>query len=106
MHVWIICVHNAPLKLRDSLWQEWARCDARTAFEKLSQPDVVVTNQSDKDMQLPKILLLDEQVRRDAPASLTSHRSLSDESLQVAVAERTSFPLRVPYVYLTCRCAR
>ena len=41
----------------------WRRAKADSAHKVLSRNDVTVTNQSDKDLQLPKIRLLDEQVR-------------------------------------------
>lgn len=58
----IRCVHGAPEALVESLVEEWSGCTAQRAFEKLSAPDVYVTNQSDKDLQLPKILELDGHV--------------------------------------------
>ena len=36
---------------------------AQKAYETLSSPDVTVTNAKDKEMQLPKILKLDENVK-------------------------------------------
>lgn len=58
----IRCVHGAPEALIESLVEEWSGCTAQRAFEKLSAPDVHVTNQSDKDLQLPKIVELDSRV--------------------------------------------
>ena len=57
------CIHNAPVGLAASLIEEWSRCTASVAHAKLSQPDVSVTNQSDKELQLPKVLELDRKVR-------------------------------------------
>ena len=45
------------------------------AHGKLSRPDVRVTNQSDKDMQLPKVLELDEKVKSPAARSRPTHVS-------------------------------
>ena len=59
----IMCVHGAPEALKASLIEEWSTCTAVVAHEKLSRPDVVVTNQSDKTKQLPKLLALNEQVQ-------------------------------------------
>ena len=58
----IRCVHGAPEALIESLVEEWSGCTAQRAFDKLSAPDVHVTNQSDKDLQLPKIIELDSRV--------------------------------------------
>jgi hypothetical protein len=58
----IICVHGAPVALVESLIEEWSGCTAAKAFEKLGSADVMVTNQADKDMCLPKILELDDKV--------------------------------------------
>jgi len=58
----IVCVHGAPEALVSSLIEEWSDCTAEKAYEKLSSADVRVTNQSDKDDQLPKILALDGRV--------------------------------------------
>jgi hypothetical protein len=66
----VVCVHGAPQRLRETLAQEWAGCTARIAHDKLSQPDVHVTNSRDKETQLPKILVLDEQVRGYSPPVL------------------------------------
>ena len=63
----IVLVHDAPSKTHDALIEEWAACNAHEAHRKLSSPDVSVTNQSDKDVQLPKILQLDSLVRKHTP---------------------------------------
>lgn len=57
------CIHDAPVGLAASLIEEWSTCTALVAHAKLSQPDVLVTNQSDKELQLPKVLELDRKVR-------------------------------------------
>jgi len=40
----------------------WGGMTAQSAHALLAKPDVVVTNQSDKDTQLPKLLRLDRIV--------------------------------------------
>jgi len=87
----IVCVHGAPDKLIATLRQEWAAVDARTAHVKLASSDVIVTNESDKQTQLPKILLLDDAVRdlkleRVHPSSVSEH----------GVDRTTASPLEVP----------
>jgi len=57
----IICIHNAdsefdPPKLR----KMWGDKTAEQAYAILEKPDVKVTNQKDKDMQLPKLKKLNE----------------------------------------------
>jgi len=56
------CIHNAPASQEQQLARMWAGMTAKSAHAVLSQPDVVVTNQSDKDTQLPKLLQLDQMV--------------------------------------------
>ena len=46
----------------DKLTDMWATKTPQQAFEILSKPDVSVTNESDKQMQLPKILAIDRRV--------------------------------------------
>ena len=58
----VICVHGAPEALQSSLIEEWSGCTAQKAYEKLSSADVHVTNLSDKEAMLPKILELDGRV--------------------------------------------
>ena len=57
----IVCIHNAdpefgPPKLR----KMWADKTAEQAYAILEKPDVKVTNQKDKDVQLPKLAKLNE----------------------------------------------
>jgi hypothetical protein len=57
------CMPGTPEPYALALRSEWADCNALAAFEKLKDPKVTVTNKSDKEMQLPKILALDETVK-------------------------------------------
>ena len=41
----------------------WAHCTVEDAFDKLSKPDIAVTNQSDKEIMLPKLRALDQEVK-------------------------------------------
>ena len=57
----IICIHNAdsefdPPKLR----KMWGDVTVDQAHTVLARPDVTVTNQKDKDMQLPKLKRLND----------------------------------------------
>ena len=45
-----------------ALREEWERRTPLEAIETLKKPDVMVTNSSDKDVQIPKISMLNEQV--------------------------------------------
>jgi len=58
----IRCIHNAPASQHQQLLGMWGGMTANGAYGVLSKPDVVVTNQSDKDTQLPKLLMLDRLV--------------------------------------------
>ena len=62
----IKCIHNAPAAFEDALTAEWSTKTADEAYDVLKQPDVKVTNQKDKDMQLPKLLALDDFAKREA----------------------------------------
>ena len=46
------------------MFDEWSNVTADAAHEKLKGRDVSVTNQSDKEKQLPKLLKLDSLVQR------------------------------------------
>ena len=61
----IVMLHEASEKLKDALIDEWGSsdCTAIKAYDKLSKPDVQVTNTSDKWAQLPKIIELDAKFR-------------------------------------------
>ena len=55
------CIHNAKQETMENMVIEmWAGKSPAEALEVLVKPDVVVTNQSDKDMQLTKLKLLNE----------------------------------------------
>jgi hypothetical protein len=56
------CIHNAPASQEVQLVSMWSGMTAQAAHAVLSKPDVVVTNQSDKDTQLPKLLSLNRNV--------------------------------------------
>lgn len=63
-------MHDTPNVIIDAIADEWGspECTAATACAKLASPDVEVTNQSDKDVLLPKILGLDERVKKEHAA--------------------------------------
>ena len=74
----IVCIQNAAEQsdvFTKMLVDQWAKRTPQEAFEFLSKPDVTVTNQSDKDMQLPKVLELDEKVKSPAARSHPTHVS-------------------------------
>ena len=60
----IVPVHGANSIMAEGLVAMWARRTLTEAHEVLAEPDVMVTNQKDKDTQLPKILSMDDEVRR------------------------------------------
>jgi len=56
----VVCLHNAPPMFKEFLIKLWASSSAEEAHDILKRPDVTVTNNSDKDVQLPKLLRLNE----------------------------------------------
>jgi len=71
----IACLHGSSSSLENALRDEWERRTPSEAASVLGKPDVMVTNQSDKRLQIPKLALLDEQVKElmrrhnDSPAN-------------------------------------
>ena len=62
----IVCIQNAAAQAESFtklLVDQWAKKTPEQAHAFLSKPDVTVTNQGDKDGQLPKIKALDETVQ-------------------------------------------
>ena len=60
----IVCLHQATLEVEGAkLRSMWSNVNAADAHRILSAPDVTVTNQSDKDTQLAKIRVLDDEVK-------------------------------------------
>ena len=62
----IKCIHNAPSSFEGMIIGMWAGKTAEEAHDILAKPDVTVTNQSDKDVQLPKLLKLNEFAQKHA----------------------------------------
>ena len=56
----IKCIHNAPSSFEGIILDMWAGKTADEAHDILAKPDVTVTNNSDKVVQLPKLLKLNE----------------------------------------------
>jgi len=90
---YIRCIHNASEQAAahsEVLVNTWKGRTTGEAFAILQKPDVMVTNQSDKDVQLPKICSLSATVK-DAFASLKKERAAAvrraDEQLAAATAE-------------------
>ena len=64
MRCHITCIHGAEgIGLEDALLEQWAHRTVQQAHDLLQNPDVTVTNTSDKAIQLTKLLRLDQQVR-------------------------------------------
>ena len=59
----IVRLHNADANIETSLVKMWRQTSPVVAHAILSQPDVTVTSQRDKDVQLPKIYGLEAEVR-------------------------------------------
>lgn len=60
----ITCLPGTPPSFATDLYDMWSRSTPSEAQVKLRSPAVRVTNASDKDVQLEKILKLDELVRQ------------------------------------------
>ena len=63
--------------LIEALVDEWANVDSRKAAEILSSRDVHVTNQGDKELQLPKIHSLSDRVAECLTAESKKQSSTS-----------------------------
>ena len=63
------CMKGAPNSLADALVEEWGDVTVEIAQQKLAGSDVAVTNQSDKEILLPKLIEMDEKVRTNFQAS-------------------------------------
>jgi len=59
----VVPIHQATEALAVELVRMWAGRSVDEAIETLASPDVTVTNQSDKELQLYKLRELDELVR-------------------------------------------
>ena len=60
----IVPIHGAAPSLGKFLTEEWCQSTHDEAYERLSQPDVHITNTSDKDVQLHQLQKLNELVSR------------------------------------------
>ena len=56
-------IYNTNANMVDGLVAMWEGQTPQQAHDLLSQPDVTVTNQTDKDVQLPKLLPLPKRRR-------------------------------------------
>jgi len=82
------CIHNAPEKyvlMLEEMWSDKAPDEARAI---LSKPDVTVTSQKDKDVQLPKLADLNAQCV-EAWATLNAWREEQRERERTQRAART-----------------
>ena len=64
IRVTIVTIYNANELMARGLRSMWSHRTPAETVEVLSKPDVTVTNESDKQIQLGKLLQLDERVRR------------------------------------------
>ena len=72
----IVPLHNASAKVSETLVDMWAGKSAQEAHDILAQPDVLVTNNSDKERQLPKILKLSQTVKQTLEAHANRESAL------------------------------
>ena len=84
-------IHNATKELADSLLNIWRTKTPEEAHKLLEGTDVQVTNQRDKKHHLPKILSLDEDVRKSALEMRAEHEpSASNAEETKAAAAKTA----------------
>jgi hypothetical protein len=93
----IVCIHAAAVQAelyRKVLVDIWANRTPQQAFNFLSNPDVKVTNESDKHSQLPKIKALNKPVQdafQSVDAQLQQRVAASAEAAARAKAELEAF---------------
>lgn len=66
----VVLVYGAPEGLEEALEDEWCTATPNDAYEKLSSPDIIVSNQKDKEDQLPLIEELDQKSRQGYKLSM------------------------------------
>jgi hypothetical protein len=59
----IVPLYNANPLLAETLESIWSQKKPQDAHTVLAEKDIAVTNQTDKELHLPKILNFDEQVK-------------------------------------------
>lgn len=80
-------------ELGDALKTQWRGFDTDHAYHRLSQPDVIVANASDREVQLTKLLQLNELVRREITAPSVDERVSEPPA---SVRPRTALPAVSP----------
>lgn len=68
----IVPISNANSMAVESLESMWAQKTPEEAHAALSRPDVHVTNETDKEVHLPKILTFNEKVRASFAVGATT----------------------------------
>jgi hypothetical protein len=69
-------VLGANSLIEKALLSMWSTSTPHEAHDFLKQPDVIVTNQSDKDIQLDKLLTLNDEVMKVMGSSPTGSQGL------------------------------
>ena len=81
----IVPIHDAPKSIAQVLVDEWGSKTPEAAYKVLKGQDVKVTNQKDKDVQLPKLLALDDFSKRvideDAALAATAKAEVSHDAI-------------------------
>jgi len=83
----IVPIYNANSTIRAHLISMWESKSPDEAHAILSEADVTVTNLSDKEMQLPKILALDEEVRTVLSGPAADTQPVSNEKTDSAAKD-------------------
>jgi len=74
----VVPIHQATEALAVELVRMWAGRSVDEAIETLASPDVTVTNQSDKELQLYKLRELDSLVREAVACSFRTSVEVSE----------------------------
>ena len=92
----IVPLHNASAKVSETLVDMWAGKSAQEAHDILAQPDVLVTNQSDKERQLPKVLKLNETIKKALEAHAKREAALQQLARAMAAKDASAITAALP----------
>ena len=92
----IVPLHNADASLSDMLIKLWAGKSTQEAHGVLERPDVLVTNQSDKERQLPKVLKLNDTIKQELGVHATRESALHALAHAVAAKDTGALTAALP----------
>ena len=92
----IVPLHNASAAIANAMVEMWAGKSAQEAHDILAQPDVLVTNQSDKERQLPKVLKLNETIKKALEAHAKREAALQQLARAMAAKDTSAITAALP----------